>query len=90
MTDIAGHAGLKFAVYREHYDQIPRAKRVKEILEQDPEITHVAMVHSETTSGILNDIEAVGKVGKGCRQSIHRGRHEQLWRHGNSRKRLGD
>lgn len=64
MTDIAGHAGLKFAVYREHYDQIPRAKRVKEILEQDPEITHVAMVHSETTSGILNDIEAVGKVVK--------------------------
>ena len=64
MTDIAGHAGLKFAVYREHYDQILRAKRVKEILEQDPEITHVAMVHSETTSGILNDIEAVGKVVK--------------------------
>lgn len=26
MTDIAGHAGLKFAVYREHYDQIPWAK----------------------------------------------------------------
>ncbi|MEG0367863.1 MAG: 2-aminoethylphosphonate--pyruvate transaminase, partial [Coprobacillus sp.] len=33
-------------------------------LEKDPAITHVAMVHSETTSGILNDIEAVAKVVK--------------------------
>ena len=34
------------------------------MLDADPAITHVAMVHSETTSGILNDIEAVGKVVK--------------------------
>ncbi|MCB7558346.1 aminotransferase class V-fold PLP-dependent enzyme, partial [Tyzzerella nexilis] len=27
-------------------------------------ITHVAIVHSETTSGILNDIESVAKVVK--------------------------
>ena len=34
------------------------------MLDADPAITHVAMVHSETTSGILNDIEAVGRVVK--------------------------
>ena len=33
-------------------------------MKEDPEITHVSMVHSETTSGILNDIESVGKVVK--------------------------
>ena len=32
------------------------------ILAEHPEITHVSMVHSETTSGILNDIQSVGKV----------------------------
>ena len=34
------------------------------MLLEDPDITHVAMVHSETTSGILNDIEAVAEVVK--------------------------
>jgi 2-aminoethylphosphonate-pyruvate transaminase len=33
---------------------------VTKALAQDPAITHVAMVHSETGSGIINDPEAVG------------------------------
>lgn len=33
-------------------------------LAEDPAITHVSMVHGETTSGILNDVEAVGRVVK--------------------------
>lgn len=37
---------------------------VKTILDEDPEITHVSKVHSETTSGILNDIESVAKIVK--------------------------
>lgn len=64
MTDIADHAEIKYKVYREHYDQVPRAEIIEEMLKEDSEITHVAMVHSETTSGILNDIQAVGKVVK--------------------------
>ena len=51
-------------IYNEHYDQVPKAEVIREMLEKDPSITHVAMVHSETTSGILNNIEAVGKVVK--------------------------
>ena len=43
---------------------MPNAQKIAEMLDADPAITHVAMVHSETTSGILNDIEAVGKVVK--------------------------
>ena len=35
-----------------------------EKLDEEKEITHVAIVHSETTSGILNDIESVAKVVK--------------------------
>ena len=35
-----------------------------QILDEDSKITHVSMVHSETTSGIINDIEAVAKVVK--------------------------
>lgn len=64
MTDIVEHAEIKYDVYREHYNQVPRAEVVEEMLKKDSSITHVAMVHSETTSGILNDIQAVGKVVK--------------------------
>ena len=48
----------------EHYNKVPNAQKIAEMLDADPAITHVAMVHSETTSGILNDIEAVGRVVK--------------------------
>ena len=64
MAEIAEHAGLHYYMEEFHYDQIPDAGRVEEILARHPEITHVSMVHSETTSGILNDIASVTKVVK--------------------------
>ena len=33
-------------------------------LKNDPDITHVAVVHCETTTGILNDIEEIGQIVK--------------------------
>lgn len=64
MTQICSRAGVPYVHYEENYDRVPDAGHVAEMLAEDPSITHVAMVHSETTSGILNDIEAVGKVVK--------------------------
>ena len=64
MEDIARHAGIRYAIYHQVYNKVPDAEKVAEILDADPEITHVSMVHSETTSGILNDIESVAKVVK--------------------------
>ncbi len=68
MGDIASHAGIQYQIYHQDYDKVPDAKEVERILEEHPEITHVSMVHSETTSGILNDIESVSRVVKkhGC------------------------
>lgn len=64
MGDIAEHAGLNYTIYNEHYENVPSAEKVAAILKEDPEITHVSMVHSETTSGILNDIASVAKAVK--------------------------
>ena len=64
MAEIAKKAGKKLIIYQEDYDKVPDAKKVRSILREDPFITHVGIIHSETTSGILNDIEAVGKVVK--------------------------
>lgn len=64
MEDIARHAGLKYRILHFPYDQTPDADVIAQALREDAAISHVAMVHSETTSGILNDIEAVAKVVK--------------------------
>lgn len=64
MADIAEHAGIAYVMYLQDYDKIPDAAVVEKMIQEDPAITHVSMVHSETTSGILNDIQAVGKVVK--------------------------
>ena len=64
MTDICRHAGIACTLYEQPNTLQPDAAHIAELLAADPSITHVSMVHSETTSGILNDIEAVGKVVK--------------------------
>ena len=40
----------------------PQPEEVEEMLLEDPAITHVAVVHCETSSGILNPVEAISKV----------------------------
>ena len=62
MADIARHAGIPFIQYCEEYDRVPSADRIRGFIQKYPEITHVCMVHSETTSGILNDIASVAKA----------------------------
>ena len=70
MVDIAKHARISYALYEEEYDKIPSAGKVEEMLQNDPSITHVAMVHSETTSGILNDIASVAEVVKAAGKAM--------------------
>jgi len=42
----------------------PDLKRLEATLQSDPSITHVAVVHCETTTGMLNPVEAVGRLVK--------------------------
>ena len=64
MAEICRHAGIEFTLYQQDFDKRPDPAVIADFLEKDPSITHVSIVHGETTSGILNDIEAVGKVVK--------------------------
>ncbi|MCL1894747.1 MAG: 2-aminoethylphosphonate--pyruvate transaminase [Holophagaceae bacterium] len=43
---------------------LPDLSELEKILIASPDITHVAVVHCETTTGMLNDIEAIGKIVK--------------------------
>ena len=64
MASIAEHAKIDYVLYEEDFDKVPDARKDRGYLDEDAKITHVAMVHSETTSGILNDIASVAKVVK--------------------------
>ena len=58
------HAGIDHVVLRtpEHLPFDPVA--LDRLLAQDPAVTHVAVVHCETTTGILNPIAEVGAVAR--------------------------
>ncbi|KRG16343.1 2-aminoethylphosphonate--pyruvate aminotransferase [Virgibacillus soli] len=61
---IAQYMGLPFHEYQVGYDQYPCEADIKTILEEDPAITHMIMVHCETTTGIINPIDMVAKLSK--------------------------
>lgn len=50
----------------------PRAHEVSRVLENDPAITHVVVVHCETSSGILNPVEEISEAvyARGCKLLI--------------------
>lgn len=64
MCDIAKHGKIPFVHYGEKFDTVPQADKIAGYLTEQPDITHVAMVHSETTSGILNNIKSVAALCK--------------------------
>ena len=64
MEDIAKRAGLSYKILNFKYNETPDAEIIAREIESDPSVTHVSMVHCETTSGILNDIESVAKKVK--------------------------
>ena len=45
-------------------DQTPTPQAVEAALAADPAITHVAVIHCETTTGIINPVEEIGAVVK--------------------------
>ena len=48
----------------------PRGNEVADILENDKAITHVLVIHCETSSGILNPLEEIGAVVKSAGRKL--------------------
>ncbi len=55
---------IKHYVLRFAEDEIVTAAATEAYLLQHPEVTHVACIHSETTTGLFNPIEQIGAVVK--------------------------
>lgn len=62
MVEIAQTWGLPVVVQRHPWGEIADADQVAATLASDPDIAVVAMIHHETSVGILNPVEAVGKA----------------------------
>ena len=62
MARICEVIGRAHAVYETAEDTPPDAARIAALLAEDPAISHVAVVHCETTSGIVNPVEDIART----------------------------
>lgn len=65
MAEIARYYHIDHILVSLHETALITGEVVRQALEANPGITHLSMVHSETTTGLLNPIEEVGEVLKG-------------------------
>jgi 2-aminoethylphosphonate-pyruvate transaminase len=64
IRDIADRHGIETAVIEVTENTQPDPQELRRRLADDKEITHVALVHCETSSGILNPLNEIGSVVK--------------------------
>ena len=64
MADIATAAGIAYILHVGPHNRTLDADEIERLLTKDAAITHVAMVHCETTSGILNDLDTIANIVK--------------------------
>lgn len=62
IAKIAQIHGIALAKLEYPENQAPNAADVEKVLTKDPAITNVAIVHCETTTGIFNPIQEIGRV----------------------------
>lgn len=64
IVKMAGIHNINHLVLRFDEDQIVNPEAVAAFIAQHPEITHVACIHSETTTGLFNPIKEIGALCK--------------------------
>lgn len=62
---IADYYGINYSLVSLPETELVTGEVARRALEQYPDVTHLAMVHSETTTGLLNRIEEVADVIRG-------------------------
>lgn len=64
IAEIAHTLQIENIVHDSPEDSPPDLERLEQALRADASITHVAVVHCETTTGMLNPIEAIGAIAR--------------------------
>lgn len=64
MVEMAEKMKMNHHVYACPYDQVASGDAIRTILDENKEISHIAMVHCETTTGMLNPLEEIADICK--------------------------
>jgi len=64
MAEIGRRLRIETVVHDSGEVDPPDLARLDRTLADDPDITHVAVVHSETTTGMLNPVKEIGRIVK--------------------------
>jgi len=64
MIGMLQHLRIPHVALRSQENELPDLNLLQSMLEADPAITHLAAVHCETTTGILNPIAELGKLSR--------------------------
>jgi 2-aminoethylphosphonate-pyruvate transaminase len=70
MVEIARRLQIRVVSQDSGEARPPDLALLERTLAADPQITHVAVVHCETTTGMLNPVEAVGKIVKSHKRRL--------------------
>jgi 2-aminoethylphosphonate-pyruvate transaminase len=62
IAKIAERLGRRVQIYRTEEHEPPSPGDVRDLLKADPALSHVVMVHCETTAGILNPLAEIAEV----------------------------
>jgi 2-aminoethylphosphonate-pyruvate transaminase len=64
IVDICGHLRIPFTSFRTAPFTPPTARQFEQAILADPAITHVFVVHCETSTGVLNPVDDVAQICK--------------------------
>ncbi len=70
IVKMAQYISIDYKEHRVEYDQVPLESDLRSILDEDSHITHLIMVHCETTTGILNPIDMISKLAKDYNKTL--------------------
>jgi 2-aminoethylphosphonate aminotransferase len=64
MANIASTFGIDVVLYKLAYGDYPDVNQIEKLLKEDQNVSHLAIVHHETTTGMLNPVQQICDVSK--------------------------
>jgi 2-aminoethylphosphonate-pyruvate transaminase len=64
MANIASTFGIDVVLYKLAYGDYPEVGHIEKLLKENKEVSHLAIVHHETTTGMLNPVQEICDVSR--------------------------
>jgi 2-aminoethylphosphonate-pyruvate transaminase len=64
MCQIADAYGMEYIEFESSPTEPINLKKLKKVIKSSSDISHLAIIHNETTTGLLNDLDDLGEIAK--------------------------